>query len=49
MLTLTENAPILIKTLAGQAAETEKAGFRISTGTDKAPLSIDHTAFRILA
>jgi iron-sulfur cluster assembly protein len=31
MLTLTENASTIVKTLTGQAAETEDAGLRISS------------------
>ncbi len=43
MLTLTENASTLIKTLADQTAVAENAGLRISAGQDSAQLSVDLT------
>jgi len=39
MLTLTENASTIVKTLTGQAAETDDAGLRISSSNP------DNTAF----
>lgn len=43
MLTLTENASTLIKTLTEQTAVAETAGLRISAGADAAQLSVDLT------
>ena len=43
MLTLTEKASTLIKNLAEQTAVAEKAGLRISSGTDASQLSVDLT------
>jgi iron-sulfur cluster assembly protein len=41
MLTLTENASTLIKTLAEQRAVTDDAGLRISPDTDGTELMLD--------
>lgn len=43
MLTLTENASNLIKTLTDQTAVAENAGLRISAGSDATQLSVDLT------
>ncbi|MCC6269735.1 MAG: Fe-S cluster assembly protein HesB [Microbacteriaceae bacterium] len=43
MLTLTENASTLIRSLAEQSAVAENAGLRISAGADAAQLSVDLT------
>lgn len=43
MLTMTENASTMIKTLADQTAISDNAGLRISTGADAAQLSVDLT------
>ena len=43
MLTLTENASTLIKTLAEQTAVADNAGLRISTGPEAAQLSVNLT------